>query len=260
MTAMTLPAWVAPQLATLVAEPSGGADWVHEMKLDGYRILLRIERGRVKLLTRNRQDWTDRFPTVASRPGSRLPPSRRIARSPTWRSTRSSSTGAICGASRYSSGSRAWPGSSKGVAAGCATRRTSDEPGQEVYDRACRMALEGIVSKRKEAPYTSGRGARLMHQRVNTYIEFLDHQVKATGAVTWVEQPGLGRLPVPNVPGLLPLVIGTPRAVAPSLDQHRKEILAELGWGSAVGGRSAPAGSPSGCRASSSCPAITQNP
>jgi len=74
------------------------------------------------------------------------------------------------------------------------------------------------------------RSVRLMHQRVNTYLEFLDHpHVKATGAVTWIEQPGLGRLPVPNVPGLPPLVSGTPRAVAPSLDQHRKEILAELG-------------------------------
>jgi crotonobetainyl-CoA:carnitine CoA-transferase CaiB-like acyl-CoA transferase len=74
------------------------------------------------------------------------------------------------------------------------------------------------------------RRARLMHQRVNTYLEFLDHpHVKATGAVTWIEQPGVGRLPVPAVPGLPPLVSGTPRAVAPSLDQHRKEILAELG-------------------------------
>jgi bifunctional non-homologous end joining protein LigD len=42
---MTLPAWVAPQLATLVATPPEGDDWVHEVKLDGYRILLRIERG-----------------------------------------------------------------------------------------------------------------------------------------------------------------------------------------------------------------------
>jgi crotonobetainyl-CoA:carnitine CoA-transferase CaiB-like acyl-CoA transferase len=74
------------------------------------------------------------------------------------------------------------------------------------------------------------RGARLMHQRVNTYLEFLDDpHVKATGAVTWIEQPGLGRLPVPSVPGLPPLISGTPRAVAPSLDQHRKEILAEVG-------------------------------
>jgi len=63
---MTRPAWVAPQLATLVSGPPPGDDWVHEIKLDGYRILLRIERGRVELLTRNRLDWTARFPTVAA--------------------------------------------------------------------------------------------------------------------------------------------------------------------------------------------------
>ncbi len=74
------------------------------------------------------------------------------------------------------------------------------------------------------------RAAKLMHQRVNTYLEFLeDPHVKATGAVTWIEQPGVGRLPVPAVPGLPLLRGGTPLAVAPSLDQHRKEILAELG-------------------------------
>src|SRR5258705_11804396 len=62
---MTLPAWVAPQLATLVSGPPPGDEWVHEIKLDGYRILLRIEGGRASLLTRNRQDWTARFPAVA---------------------------------------------------------------------------------------------------------------------------------------------------------------------------------------------------
>jgi crotonobetainyl-CoA:carnitine CoA-transferase CaiB-like acyl-CoA transferase len=73
------------------------------------------------------------------------------------------------------------------------------------------------------------RTARLMHQKVNSYLEFLDDpHVKEIGAVTWIEQPGVGRVPVPQVPGLPPLRSGTPRAVAPSLDQHRKEILAEL--------------------------------
>ena len=56
------------------------------------------------------------------------------------------------------------------------------------------------------------RGARLMHQRVNTYLEFLDDpRVKATGAVTSIEQPGIGRVPVPQVPGLPPLA-AAPRA------------------------------------------------
>jgi crotonobetainyl-CoA:carnitine CoA-transferase CaiB-like acyl-CoA transferase len=92
-------------------------------------------------------------------------------------------------------------------------------------------ALEPVFASRSVEDLSARlRGARLMHQKVNTYLEFLEHpQVVATGAVSWVEQPGLGRLPVPSVPGLPPLVSGTPRAVAPSLDQHRKEILAELG-------------------------------
>jgi bifunctional non-homologous end joining protein LigD len=64
---MTLPAWAAPQLATLVAAAPAGDEWLHEVKLDGYRILARIARGRARLLTRNRQDWTDHFPTLPRR-------------------------------------------------------------------------------------------------------------------------------------------------------------------------------------------------
>jgi crotonobetainyl-CoA:carnitine CoA-transferase CaiB-like acyl-CoA transferase len=96
---------------------------------------------------------------------------------------------------------------------------------------ALNALLEPAFARRTTADLSARlRAARLMHQRVNTYLEFLEHpQVTATGAVAWIEQPGLGRLPVPHVPGLPPLRSGTPRAVAPSLDQHRKEILAEIG-------------------------------
>jgi crotonobetainyl-CoA:carnitine CoA-transferase CaiB-like acyl-CoA transferase len=98
---------------------------------------------------------------------------------------------------------------------------------------ALNAALEPVFAGRTIEDLSARlRGARLMHQKVNTYLEFLEHpHVKATGAVTWIEQPGLGRLPVPAVPGLPPLTPGTPRAVAPSLDQHRKEILAGLEQG-----------------------------
>ncbi|HZP37372.1 MAG TPA: CoA transferase [Methylomirabilota bacterium] len=91
-------------------------------------------------------------------------------------------------------------------------------------------ALEPAFAARTIADLSARlRGARLMHQKVNTYLEFLDDpHVRATGAVTWIEQPGLGRLPVPSVPGLPPLEPGSQRAAAPSLDQHRKEILAQL--------------------------------
>jgi crotonobetainyl-CoA:carnitine CoA-transferase CaiB-like acyl-CoA transferase len=96
---------------------------------------------------------------------------------------------------------------------------------------ALNAVLEPAFARRTSADLSARlRAARLMHQRVNTYLEFLDDpQVKATGAVTWIEQPGIGRVPVPHVPGLPPLRSGTPRAVAPSLDQHRQELLAELG-------------------------------
>ncbi|HKA44232.1 MAG TPA: DNA ligase D [Burkholderiales bacterium] len=60
-----LPDFVEPELATLVKEAPGGPDWLHEMKLDGYRMLARIERGKVRLYTRNRNDWTAKFPAIA---------------------------------------------------------------------------------------------------------------------------------------------------------------------------------------------------
>ena len=42
-----------------------GDDWAHEIKLDGYRMHARIEAGRVKILTRSGNDWTDKYPSLA---------------------------------------------------------------------------------------------------------------------------------------------------------------------------------------------------
>jgi bifunctional non-homologous end joining protein LigD len=60
-----LPAFVEPELATLVKQTPGDAEWLHEMKLDGYRMLARVERGAVRMYTRNRKDWTATFPAIA---------------------------------------------------------------------------------------------------------------------------------------------------------------------------------------------------
>jgi bifunctional non-homologous end joining protein LigD len=59
----TLP-WTPPQLATLSAEAPAGDGWVHEIKYDGYRLLAYVTGNIVRLLTRNRKDWTDRFEPV----------------------------------------------------------------------------------------------------------------------------------------------------------------------------------------------------
>lgn len=56
---------IEPQLATLVAEAPDGKQWLHEVKYDGYRIICHIDRGRAKLISRNQKDWTDRFAGVA---------------------------------------------------------------------------------------------------------------------------------------------------------------------------------------------------
>ncbi len=55
-----LPPLLAPQLATLVTAPPAGGEWMYELKLDGYRLLVRIEGADVRCFTRNGNDWTDR--------------------------------------------------------------------------------------------------------------------------------------------------------------------------------------------------------
>ncbi|PZF77959.1 DNA ligase D [Aestuariivirga litoralis] len=60
-----LPPFVAPSLALQVARPPARDGWIHEIKHDGYRIEARLDAGKVKLLTRKGLDWTRRFPTVA---------------------------------------------------------------------------------------------------------------------------------------------------------------------------------------------------
>jgi bifunctional non-homologous end joining protein LigD len=60
-----IPAFIAPQLAKLVDRPPNGDGWGHELKLDGYRLLLRVENGKATLKTRKGLDWTTKFPEIA---------------------------------------------------------------------------------------------------------------------------------------------------------------------------------------------------
>lgn len=56
-----MPKFVPPQLATLVDAVPAGDDWLHEIKFDGYRLLCRIHNRRATFLTREGHDWTKRF-------------------------------------------------------------------------------------------------------------------------------------------------------------------------------------------------------
>ena len=61
-----LPAFIAPQLAKLVDRPPGDGRWGHEIKLDGYRLQLRVQKGKATLKTRKGLDWTHKFAALAA--------------------------------------------------------------------------------------------------------------------------------------------------------------------------------------------------
>ena len=67
-----LPAFIAPQLCTSVDRPPSGNAGVHEIKLDGYRVQMRVAGGEVTLKTRKGLDWTRKFPAIA-RAAANLP-------------------------------------------------------------------------------------------------------------------------------------------------------------------------------------------
>lgn len=189
-----LPAFVEPQLARLGHEPPPGEDWQHEIKLDGYRMLCRVESGQATLLSRSGQDWTKRFAVIA-RDAEALEADRLLLDGevvwlrPDGRSDFQSLQGALAHNQR---GARAESGSLSyvafdilhldgsdlrgcplverqrvlahlfggGLPAGSRLRLSTHHRGDGalLLERACTMGLEGIVSKRAEAPYRSGRG------------------------------------------------------------------------------------------------------
>jgi DNA ligase D-like protein (predicted ligase) len=59
-----LPQWIPPQLTQLADKAPSGPQWLHEIKLDGFRMAARIDRGKVKLLTRTGLDWSDKYPSM----------------------------------------------------------------------------------------------------------------------------------------------------------------------------------------------------
>jgi bifunctional non-homologous end joining protein LigD len=56
--------FIEPQLGSSVDEPPEGEHWIHEIKYDGYRCQVLLERGEARVLTRNGYDWSDRYPSI----------------------------------------------------------------------------------------------------------------------------------------------------------------------------------------------------
>jgi len=56
--------FIEPQLPSLVEQPPEGKHWIHEIKHDGYRSMVVLERGKARVFTRNGHDWSDRYPSI----------------------------------------------------------------------------------------------------------------------------------------------------------------------------------------------------
>ncbi|MBL8699834.1 MAG: DNA ligase D [Alphaproteobacteria bacterium] len=185
-TAATMPRFVPPQLCLLVDRPPSGPEWIHEVKLDGYRMQLRVERKRARLLTRSGLDWTARFGEIerAARalPDCLLdgeivaldddgaPDFARLQVAIKSERTRDLVYFAFDVLFLRGNDRRELPLKQRKtmLRALLARRRPGDasairlldhvaEPGAVVLHSACKMALEGIVSKRLDSSYRSGR-------------------------------------------------------------------------------------------------------
>lgn len=180
-----LPAFVEPQLTRLVDQPPSGAGWVHEVKFDGYRMQLRVESGKAKMLTRKGLDWTEKFSAIA-KVAAKLPDC--IIDGEVCALDHNGAPDFAALQAALSDGKsqdliffvfdllfaededlRPLPLSERKARlerllskarAGTQLRFVEHftSGGDAVLQSACRMNLEGIVSKRLDAPYTSGRG------------------------------------------------------------------------------------------------------
>ena len=96
-------------------------------------------------------------------------------------------------------------------------------------NEAALLAIVRPAIAEKPTAYWSERlrEADIMHERLNSFREFLRHpQAEAIGLVSWLEPPGTPEpIPVPNIAGIAPFAKGTPRATPPLLGQHTTEVL-----------------------------------
>ncbi len=66
---MRVSAFIEPCLPSPADRLPSGSGWIHEIKLDGFRMMVRRDPAGVRLVTRNGHDWTGRFPLIAEAAG-----------------------------------------------------------------------------------------------------------------------------------------------------------------------------------------------
>jgi ATP-dependent DNA ligase len=172
--------YIRPCIPTRARKPPSSPDWVHEIKHDGYRLIVRREGDAVRLFTRRGYDWTPRYPAIATAAGELRA-----------RSFTIDGEACVCGPDgvavfdalhRHGTVSEAMlyafdllehdgedlrslplGDRKKRLVRLVGKRRLgivlsehTAENGATIFLHACKMGLEGIVSKRLSAPYRSG--------------------------------------------------------------------------------------------------------
>jgi bifunctional non-homologous end joining protein LigD len=181
-----IPEFVAPELCTSVERPPGGEGWCHEIKFDGYRVQLRVEDGEATLKTRKGLDWTEKFQAIAKE-GSALPDGlidgEIVALDHNGAPDFSALQAAISDgktddlifyafdllfaegedfrrlplAERKARLQKLLSARPKAKARLIRYVEHFETGGEAILQSACKLALEGIISKKLSAPYRSGR-------------------------------------------------------------------------------------------------------
>jgi bifunctional non-homologous end joining protein LigD len=197
-----LPVFVEPSLAVLADKPPTDANWLHEIKYDGYRIQARLDGGKVKLLTRKGLDWTKRFPSIV-RGLQTLPLSSALldgelivqdesgvssfsGLQSDLKSGRHDRMAYMVFDMMYCEGTNL-------IGATLIDRKAAlqailnilpqnslvrfsehiDSTGEELLHHACKLGLEGIISKRVNSKYISARGEHWIKSKCNLRQEFV---------------------------------------------------------------------------------------
>ena len=187
------PSFIAPQLAKPCTNPPTGDDWIHELKLDGYRIQMQIRpatgsgKKRVTLLTRKGLDWTHRMPDLA-RAAEQLPVDSAVLDGEVVVIDEKGGTSFSDLQAAFQEGAKVdltyfafdllhLDGHKlrdlpllerKEFLAKLFASLPDDSPihlsehfdgdGSQIFRKACGLGAEGIISKSASAPYTSTRG------------------------------------------------------------------------------------------------------
>jgi len=173
--------FIEPCIPTRAEAPPVGPQWVHEIKHDGYRLQVRRDGARVRLFTRRGYDWTERYPRIVEAATALRASSFLIDGEVVVCGDDGVPSFELLRAERCDAPAFVWafdlilhngedlrplPLERRKAKLARLLARAPDgisfnehlgHDGASVFEAACKMGLEGIVSKRLGAPYRSGR-------------------------------------------------------------------------------------------------------